>query len=470
MSREKTQKYIVSFVMFLVLLFLSYLILKDVTWEFGDDQQMDRILFDKKTLFGWKGHGRFWPLGLFDYNILRLLPDFRSPFPFFVYNILVMSVSLLVWFRFVVLLNKNNWLLGLFGALILVSSSSFFKIHMNCYYAEHFLFLTLSLFLFYYWKGQHAQSTKYYLIALICAVYSTYCKEPIFGIFAIIGMVNLIFARDSLTKKDKIFNWLLLANSAVYLLVYARCCYFIDGFLNNLYSYDPTLNGKTFFNASPEVILYVLRRVIENAPLFVVLSIFGIIRAYSMLIKKDRGHLFVDSVLFGAIGYGCAFIIMLFSGSWYFFPPIVLGIPVLIYWLVYYLKNYRVASIPLLILVMYTAGASAALSISCVRAQLDFRVSCARTTQRIMSEYNKGRPLFFFGNDCYIFGGVNFCLNTQLLKNKHVLQKTTEMGKIPDNALVVVPKESTKEIMMLKSAGFKISDSPWRVNIFSKMP
>lgn len=463
-----SKKQIGYFVLFLVLSFSSYLIFKDLSWCCGDDAQLSSILFDKEFLFGWRGHGRFWPLGLFDYNILRLFPDFRSPVPCYLYNAIILIVSLCLWYKVLNIVNKNNYLLSSLGVLLLSSSTAFFQIHMECFFPEHFMFFTLTLFLFFYLKGIHTQQAIYYFIAIISAVYTTYCKEPAFVIFLIFSATNLIF-EDKLTKKDKTFNLLLLVNSVVYVLIYAYLYCFSEGFSKNIYGEavkgsNPLLKGKTIFN-SPMTVFYVLELFVEKVePIFGLLFLLGLIRAYFVLVRKDRKNLFSDALLFGANGYAFSYIFIFFPNTWYLFPEMVLGIPVLIYWIEKNKKTATLLAISSVILAYFSGNISKDIT----GRKLRERKRCKQFFENVISEYHNGKDLILFGSKGYTFNGINFCVNTSLQNEMNIVKSIQQIEDVPENSLVFVMKNNKKRNLELENRDFKLIKSFWRINLFAK--
>lgn len=467
-AKSKTAKYVGYFVLLSVLLFAVYLVFKDLSWCCGDNAQLSSILFEKTILFGWSGHGRFWPLGLFDYNILRFLPEFRSPVPCYLYNVVVLAISLCLWYKALNIVDKNNYLLSVFGLLVLSCSTAFFQVHMDCIFPEHFMFLTLSLFLLFYLEGLRTQKTKYYVIAIISAIYTTYCKEPAFVIFLIISGTNLIFGRE-LTKKDKIFNLFLLVNSIIYILIYVCLCYFSDNFLESVYgacvkNCDPLLKEKTLFN-SPTTLLYVLELFIEKVePISGILFLLGLIRAYFVLVKSERENVCFDALLFGANGYAVSYVLMFLPNTWYLFPEMVLGIPILTYWIG---KNKK-ASAFLTLSIAISAYFSLNISKGIIERKLRERRRCQQFFGAIVSEYYKGRDLIFFGNKGYAFNGINFCLNTSMSSEMNILKNEQQIENISGNALVFAPKSDVKLNSALKNSGFSLIKTFWMINLFFK--
>lgn len=97
-----------------VLLLFSILILWNASWVFDifyvDDEQFVSGTAIGKPVYAWSGNGRFWPLGLFDYNCLLLLfPHGASPFVHFMYNCVTMFISCFSLFSYLNhVLQENN--------------------------------------------------------------------------------------------------------------------------------------------------------------------------------------------------------------------------------------------------------------------------------------------------------------------------------------------------------------------------
>jgi hypothetical protein len=123
--------------------------------------------------------------------------------------------------------------------------------------------------------------------------------------------VNIIFGK--LSFKDKIFNGALLVNAAIFVAIYTYRMFFRD--FGERYA-KITCNP---FEMSFAPFL--------KEPILILMMIIACIRAYSILLKKDRRHVFTDSLLFAGIGYLIAIMMLRFTDPYYFFPSVLLFIP-----------------------------------------------------------------------------------------------------------------------------------------------
>ena len=89
-SKIRRSEFCCVFFISLVLAVYAYFICKNAALEFGDDYQFLKFLEKGDLVYGWCARYRFWPLGLFDYNILHFVPRFRTVLCMYVWNIVIM--------------------------------------------------------------------------------------------------------------------------------------------------------------------------------------------------------------------------------------------------------------------------------------------------------------------------------------------------------------------------------------------
>jgi hypothetical protein len=284
-------------------------------WTFGLWSAVDECQFLRTTAVGkpshaWSGNGRFWPLGLCDYCILLFLPFGNTATAHYLYNCVMLILASFMLHKFLNKICKNRFI-SVFSLLVLFSTSAFMRIHVSCIFPERMLFFMLSAFMLFTQKGREKQSLLHYFLAVLVAAYATYLKEPIFGVFIIIAAVNIICGQ--LSFKDKIFNGALLVNSAIFVAIYVYRLFFRDSgepYAQIIFNYFE-LPFKQF----------------GREPILILMVIIACIRAYSILVKKDRRYIFVDSLLFAGVGYAIAIMMFKFASTYYFFPSVLLFIP-----------------------------------------------------------------------------------------------------------------------------------------------
>lgn len=290
----------------------AILIMYNANWTLGDDDQFIRTTVVGQPIMGWCSKGRFWPLGLFDCSILLFVPFGHTITMHMAYCCTTMIISVILMFNLLKKVTNHDYIASIIPIVILFFSSSFMRIHMLCTFAERFMFTLFSLIMLCIWMAERSKKTKYYICAFIASVYVTYMKEPTFGALLIIILTKLIFSKEQMNKKDKIFYILLAINSLTYFFIYlyVRTKTF------------PTLIGV-------DSILYQLQ---NEEPLLWGVIILGIVRGFKLVFQMGGGNhrennLLLDAFLFAGIGYMCAIFILGLASDYYTFPTLVLSLP-----------------------------------------------------------------------------------------------------------------------------------------------
>jgi hypothetical protein len=335
---------------FFIIVWIYFIFIGGFFLNYGDDllQVIHTTAIGEDIFILGIVNGRFWPLGLSYYNVLRLLPYGFTPQAHYMLNALIFTGFVLLLLK-ILNFNLEQNPMHLYITTFLVCCLSFVYISTDhpevvpffgVVYTETFLCFLFALFVFCYKKimavnedGERSpqERTFWALLAVIIAVFATYCKEPTFIIFLIIACTNLLFAKKHLKKFDKIFNGIFIVNAISFLLVY----YFIAFSRKKMvYAAKMDLGAYQFGE---------IMRWFDIFPIMLLFAIFVTIRVYYVLFKKDRQHIFYDSLLFGAFGY-CTIIIALrvTTSGHYLFPAMVLFFIVLAYWLIsfYDFKKY----------------------------------------------------------------------------------------------------------------------------------
>lgn len=159
-----------------------------------------------------------------------------------------------------------------------------------------------------YVKAKESQDFKYYFLSFLVAALATYMKEPIFGMFTIVAVVELLF--DKLSKKDINFNYALLLNLFVFLAIYI---------FRRLKK--PVDIAYASFSTDISFELF------TQEPLLYLIVFLALIRSYHFFINKDRSSVFTDALLFAGVGYAFAYFLLKLSGGHYIFPSVVLFMP-----------------------------------------------------------------------------------------------------------------------------------------------
>jgi hypothetical protein len=180
------------------------------------------------------------------------------------------------------------------------------------------IFLMLSAFMLCRHRAQAEQSTAYYVLAFLAAAYATYLKEPVFGAIAIIAIISLL--SDKLSRKEKIFNWALLLNSIVFVVIYAYRLLF-----------KRSEHEKAYATVIASILDFPFRQ-FDSEPLLYLVLLLTLLRVYKILIKKDRVTA-PDSLLFAGGGYAFTYALLNLTSNYYLVPTIALFVPAFVVFL-----------------------------------------------------------------------------------------------------------------------------------------
>jgi hypothetical protein len=326
-----------------------FLILFHANWTFGDDHlfttctEIDRYL----PIHVFKTIGRFNPAQDLDKNLILFM--FRlfglhtgvPPQATFISNGLFYLITILCLYKLckkIEMAQRANSLLFavFFTCFFLFLSQSFISIYMQIIFPETALIMFLTVFMLALFYAQETNKTRYYILAFVFAVYATYCKEPVFGALVILALTNLICNFKGQTKKEKLFYFLLIVNGIVFCFLY-----YIIVYRNISVPYN---SGRDEGSR-----LQIIISNFMNRPILTIMLVLGFFRFYYVILRKDRSHIFYDSLLFAGIGYTCAFILLRLSADYYFIPSIILALPSLVYWSVFLYQKKHCYSLVLLI-------------------------------------------------------------------------------------------------------------------------
>jgi hypothetical protein len=263
------------------------------------------------------------------------------------------------------------------------------------------------------------------ILALVAMIFATYTVEVCFGIFAIIAIFNLLFARGNLKKSDRIFNYIIIANTIIYGLLY----YF------NAYK-----NAVSFYHVDVSSPIAVF----TQNPLLVLVLIFAFIRAYFVLFKKDRRHIFYDGILFASAGGVFAYLMLRLYYAECYAISMILFLPVLVFWtaLFYDKKRYLICGLLCLFVL-----SSSVFSLYKTQGLQPANYTQGRTTMYellkidMMAKY--GAPVLFYYDGDYAWEDYYYKFMVQYMNSPYFETKYLDKSEIKndymDNIRVVGP-------------------------------
>ncbi|MDR1451380.1 MAG: hypothetical protein LBI57_03485 [Helicobacteraceae bacterium] len=284
--------------------------------------------------------GRFFPLANTDYNLLRFLPYGYSAQGFYFINLVTFIVTICAIIHLLKQSDRDKiasrYINAFFLILILLAFNRSIKVFMEIIYPERLLSATVVIFMLLLKKALDGDKIVWFATAALTALYATYQKEIMFGVFIVLALFMLLLAPK--TKNRIIFSAVLIVNGAVFLLVY----------------YWTTLSVSTHVYASNRrVEIYDYAVFFAKNWLFIILFVFFVVRGWFVAVKRDRARTFYDATLFASCAFVCAYLVLakadwgkaidLPRAYYYYAPAALMFIPSLIYWSKYLYFNKRYA-------------------------------------------------------------------------------------------------------------------------------
>jgi hypothetical protein len=336
--------------LFISIVVLTFFIVYNSNWLLGDQVQFLRTTAIDKVLpignYIMPTIGRFFPLGLMDYNLLLLFPQGNTATAHYILN----AVSFIIFITaFFLLLHKilgskyynviNVWIVL---CTILFLSQRVYSIYLDVIFPERMVVMLLALFILSTWQFLNTDKWIYGISALFFALYLVYCKEPLFGALLVFALTNLILNWRNLTFNNRLFFGLLVINSFIFIVLYYSLVYV---------GIESAYSGNHGENDWIKMSL----KMIRSNKIIVIAIILFFPRIYAIFFRMDRRHLFFDGLLFSGIAYFIACLLLQLNYAYNYLPAIILITPAIIFWLKHYTKPSGVSLVFTLFAVFYLA-------------------------------------------------------------------------------------------------------------------
>lgn len=290
-----------------------FFILHNANWVIGDDFEWLKTtaLGIAEPISYHVGNGRFVPFNHFDSNLTLFLPYGNTAF---VHYLLVAIVFCLASFSFLKALKTH---VPNANGVLLLGAYSFFvyesvNVYLSIIYPEKIIILGFALFMYLFQKLHDENSFVSLILLCTVVLYITYAKEPVFGVFVVFSLVNLLFRRRKINANEKRFCYFCLLNAFVYALLY----YFIV-----------FQHSDSFYNQGRVQLTYIQNIVesVKHQPFLIVILGFLVYRIY--IILKSREISVLDGFLFMSVAYCSAYFILKLNDGYYFTPSVILALP-----------------------------------------------------------------------------------------------------------------------------------------------
>jgi hypothetical protein len=295
-------------------------------WALGDDIQFLNTTAVGHLIKPTTGMGRFWPLGLFDFNILLLIPYGYTATAHYIYLSLWLLILCFTLIFSMLQIEKDyskniNFIPILLVFLYVFLGTAMLKVFYSVIYPEKTIVTLLMVFLLLFYKYYKVKKKVYLICSIPIIIWITYCKEPTFAIFWTIAIMYLWFGRKENSKFENSYFAFLFINGLIFLILY-----FVLVLSKTTFFYN---EGRGFSVSENLVAIF------NTNPYLIILNLLVVLRLYCVFVKNDCKHLFYDSTLFAAESYFLAFVLLKLCFSHYFLPCLVLMIPSLFYWTIY---------------------------------------------------------------------------------------------------------------------------------------
>ncbi|WP_066388925.1 hypothetical protein [Helicobacter himalayensis] len=334
-----------------------------------DDIWMWLNIYESQPIFnGYRpSDGRFFPLASLDLNLIAIFS--HSPYVFFAFNaLIVFSVGILLWSILELILGEKFYTLRVLLLLCILLHPGFVTIMLGICFPERLQVFFLALFVISSIKFYRYNSTSSAIIGLISANIALYYKEPT---FLIIGSFALLMLLDSKNPKQrdrtldsqqpkKVKHERVSGGEAGFTpaetilkgmdsIKHKRnSCWYYATLLLSVFVFlilyfalitphiEKAYTRGVFFSAYEEI-LYILKGlfsfIITDSFLLLLLPTLLLYRIFSFVFKKDRKHIFWDSLLLGGFLYLCAFIKLHLFDTYYLIPIYFITLGAMLYFL-----------------------------------------------------------------------------------------------------------------------------------------
>ena len=114
--------------------------------------------------------------------------------------------------------------LGCLIGIAYLTTPDLFRVHADAIFVEPLLSALLVLFLVCYDQSTRTQKPHYGIACCLLATIATYCKEPVFGMLAVMAGTQLLFGWKQMSRQLRFINGYLILNSVAFLVIYYLAC------------------------------------------------------------------------------------------------------------------------------------------------------------------------------------------------------------------------------------------------------
>ena len=331
---EKSIKWIFWGIWIVIIAVCSYFIVANAAWVNFDDTQVIMYTGWDKPIFGFfvdPSYGRFFPLDYTVYDILLLFYNGQVP-PVAHYAVHVFWFIIFIAFFTAISLHllknqKTVWKYAI-TLFLLVSVIGRTYVHfMQLWTGIWTIISFIPIFLYGYIRFSETKKWGYGILALIAINYILYYYETMFTIPIALGACSLLFTYKKQDKRERVFNYLLIASGITFLLLY-------------LILVVPRIEHMYHHYTEDSLLANALKMLFAQKIMWLVIIVL-IVRVVSFF-KKNTTYTIYDSILLASCAYFVGASTLHLDYTLYYTPAVILALPALLYFGNQYLKPWWV--------------------------------------------------------------------------------------------------------------------------------
>lgn len=315
----------------------SYYIVANAAWVLGDDSQVIIYTGWDHPIFGFfvaPECGRFFPLDYTVYDALLPFFDGRiSPFAHYMVHVFwyIIFLGFFTAISFHLLKGqKPIWKYGITMMLLIALVGRTLLHFMQCWTGIWTIIAFIPIFVYGYIRFFDTKKWGYAVLALVAINYVLYYYETMFTIPVTIGACSLLFAYKKQDQQERIFNYLLIASSLLFLLLYAILVF-------------PRIEQAYSHYTEDSLLANAIKMLFAQKIMWIV--IIALIVRLVQFIKKKADYTIYDGLLLASCAYCCGAAVLHLNYVLYYTPAVILALPALLYFSVRYMKQYVILAL-----------------------------------------------------------------------------------------------------------------------------
>lgn len=387
-------------------------------------------------------YARFFPFSYSLYNVLLMLPHGEQISPTAIYALhstfmIVYALMLSLLAAFIMKDIEDKWKYPILLLITIFAIGRIYPEIITCYTGVWIVLTLLPVFLICAYLFHTKQQWVYGIMALLVINYIIYCYETVFTIPMALGACMLLFSWKSLSKKEKIFDALLVASALLFLLLYVIL---VIPKIENAYQGDHGAGVTWLGNA---LHIFIAQKTIW------VIALLLIIRIWDMLKHKSQ-FCFFDALLLASCAYCCGAATLKLNFVYYYNVAVITAIPAILYFALHYIKPQGALILFLCLALFYGRKMP-----SVIRSTQKARTEYTAYLSMLANEVNNSQTIYWYApNDgqcvgfdleqrCWICGYIETALGWTLKQRDYRIKQCDTFDGAPGIWMVLNNDETS---------------------------